>query len=413
MDMRMGKTLIMVRYCRVIKAKKTLVVAPYSALGSWENELDAESLSHIMLVGSKAKRRELLQQEADFYLINKEGHLSLPEMADIHWDVVILDESSQMIRNPKTKITRYFTKYFYHVPHRWVLTGTPITEGELDLFCQMQFAVGAFMGCNSFWEFRARYFHQHNQFSWTINKSSRDKIRENLKHQAFILKRKDVGQDIGRVIEPRTLLLPDRVKKVYKECKEYFVIEECDEKYFWMVQVWQRLRQITSGFLPDGSILWDGKMNEAKSLVTGELKGENVVIWCCYRRSIQELKERIPDSRAISGSTPPSQRKSILKGFGQKYRVLILQVEVCKSGVDLGASDTAIYYETPPSYLSYFQSRDRILRMDKKSLLYIPLVVKGSVDEDVYNALFRKKVKSDLLLSKELREMFYAQGNVH
>ena len=87
----------------------------------------------------------------------------------------------------------------------------------------------------------------------------------------------------------------------------------------------------------------------------------------------------------------------------KEVRVLVLQQATAQTGVDLSAADTAIYFSTPPGQMARVQTEDRILSLKKSSpLLYVDLVVKGSVDEDVMELLAEKKALSDLSLGRAL-----------
>lgn len=68
-------------------------------------------------------------------------------------------------------------------------------------------------------------------------------------------------------------------------------------------------------------------------------------------------------------------------------------------GIDLSCCDTCIYFEVPTSMLARAQSEDRILLPGKTTpLLYIDLVVKNTVDADIYEAIVKKREDMESLL---------------
>lgn len=74
-------------------------------------------------------------------------------------------------------------------------------------------------------------------------------------------------------------------------------------------------------------------------------------------------------------------------------------------GMRLDAADTAIYYSEPCSFLARQQTEDRIVSVAKKApLLYLFLSVRDSVDEDIHFVLSQKAYRSDLTLTRALRE---------
>lgn len=404
MEMRLGKTLVAIRYARFSQVEKALVVAPGSALGSWQDELELEGETYKLLLGPARKRLEALNEHARWYLINKEGHRALPEIEDVQWDLVVLDESSQMIRYPKTLVTKFYLNGFTNVPRRLVLTGTPDPEGPLDLFCQMKFCLGTFLGCSNFYEFRQRYFVEDVRgFGWVPKKGTTEKIQAALTEHAFLLRRRDVGKEVPKRVETRSLELPGSLRKEYRRLEKDFEAEFDGKRYSYMyqLQTWVKLRQLSSGILPDGSVGWTGKLDELVSLLKGELRGTKPVIWVCFLASMHAIVKSLRNAKipcsAIWGDVPMEQRNAVKKQWDESEgRCLICQVQTSRSGVNLSSSDTAIYYELPAALLDYKQSRDRILNTERKSpLLYVNLVTKGTIDEDLKTALWVKGARSD------------------
>ena len=89
MEMRLGKTLTTIRRLlmytplRPSSGLRLLIIAPNSALGSWERELADEGETDIVfLQGTRAERLELLGAGARWNLINKEGWRHLPEIGN-------------------------------------------------------------------------------------------------------------------------------------------------------------------------------------------------------------------------------------------------------------------------------------------------------------------------------------------
>jgi hypothetical protein len=87
MEMRLGKTLPTIRRLLMYQPRRCssrfLIVAPNSALGSWERELLCEGEDDVVfLQGTRAERLELLGSGARWNLINREGWRALPEIGN-------------------------------------------------------------------------------------------------------------------------------------------------------------------------------------------------------------------------------------------------------------------------------------------------------------------------------------------
>ncbi len=85
------------------KVRKALIVGPLSTVGSvWHNEVMRHFLSKrrsVVLHGEKKRRLKLLNEDADFYIINHDGIKTIhEELMAQNFDMVVVDEAS-MFRN--------------------------------------------------------------------------------------------------------------------------------------------------------------------------------------------------------------------------------------------------------------------------------------------------------------------------
>ncbi len=402
MEMRLGKTLVAIRtmlYTQPLDRKaglRVLVVAPYSALPGWENELRLEGQTFVCwLSGPRNKRLETLEAwQHNWYLLNKEGFLVVPEIADKMWDAVIVDES--FIRNPRAKVTKFFMREFRYVPKRWLLSGTPNPESDLELAPQFIYLNGNFCGFRSPWQFRAQLFRQIG-FDWVPTPEAARRIEAELASKAFVLRRRDVpGFGEKKIKETRYLELPPKLKRVYDEAERSFVLkyQDVEKKTKWAMVKWNWLRQLSCGFI-DHKLVWKGKLQELQALLQGELRKERAVIWCSYNQDVAAISKTL-GFPGITGKTPVPRRGRIIKEFNAgKYRALVLQIRVASFGVDLSSVDTAIYYSETPSAILAQQAEDRLLSASKKGpYLYVYLTTRDTVDEDLRMLMVTKRLVS-------------------
>jgi SNF2 family DNA or RNA helicase len=414
MDMRLGKTLTTIRRVMMYpNATKVLVVAPNSALGGWEEELEKEGIDYERLSGTKEQRYAKLMGDcfwsANYYLINKEGWLSIPEIKNITWDVVILDEST-FIKNPKAKVTRFFLKNFRKVPHRWILTGLPNPESDLDYITQFLFLDGHFMGKDNYWKFRDRYYKLGpDTYSYVPKPGVSEAIQKYVGKRAHILKRKEAGLNTEKIYETRYLDFDDKTRTIYQEAEKDFILRAgtFEQKTVWKMVQYTWLRQLCGGWIKKEKQIWDGKVKELVSLLEGELRNEKVVVWFNYNMEIKSCIKALCKTEAacITGQQDPELREALRKEFQTGHtRVLLIQQAVAQMGMDLSAADTAIYFSEPLGLQGKKQTEDRIVHPEKTTpLLYIHLLVNDSVDIDIRYALAQKALKSDLSIYNALR----------
>lgn len=415
-EMRLGKTLVALRRCAMYDPRdprlgvRVLVAAPTSALGSWKREAEEEEWLAFDLTGERKARAAELEEAfllADdcprpgVCLVNKEGWIALPKIAEGPWDAVIADEST-FLKNPTARVTKFFCKNFREVPHRWILTGTPCPEGEHEYFCQLQFLRGGAFGFQKFWDFRAHYMEPHPAgFGWVLKPGAPDHLRRVVGRTCCVMRRKDAKMDRQKVYERREIELPKEARKRYDEIEAKMA--DGDRTTKWEPVKWNWLRQLCGGFA-DGQMIWDGKIRELVELLKTELAKEQIVVWCSYHQEVREIAHVLRGSAWWTGETAPGAREVLRKAFqAGEICVLVLQQATAQTGCDLSAADTAIYFSTPPGYMARVQTEDRILSLKKAGpLLYVDLVVKNSVDEDVLELLQAKKELSDLSLSRAL-----------
>jgi SNF2 family DNA or RNA helicase len=423
-EMRLGKCLVTIRRCKLykpldpIRGLRVLIVAPNSALGSWETELALENEKNVFtLSGSHADRLANLNyaMESSFHLgeptwvlMNKEGFLVIPEIANKTWDAVVVDEST-FIKNPKAKVTQFFLRNFRKVAHRWILTGTPNPESDLELWPQFAFLDGEAFGYRNFWDWRAKEFQQTSTgFDWRPKLETRKRIERDVSVRAHVLRRRDAGVEPTKEHICRELVLPPEVRRIYDHIESDYE-SVSGQTTHWNVVKYDWVRQLCGGF-HEGQLIWDGKIQEVLSLLTGELKGEQVVIWFHYNAELHAVENALHDARIpctkMTGATSRESREDRRKRWASgEFHVILVQQAVAQTGMDLSKADTAIYYSESPSLLASKQTEDRILSLAKNtSLLYLYLTVKDSVDTDLHDALRCKRYSSDMTLMAALAQ---------
>jgi SNF2 family DNA or RNA helicase len=411
MQMRLGKTLVAIRYLHSFpKDLKVLVVCPMEGIWAWKRELDLENKLYSILVGSKKQRLDNLQKKilSSWFIINYEGVRTIEEeLKKEKWDAIILDESRR-IANPKAKTTKAlqsFPRPF--AQRRIVLSGEPAPEGPLEYFEQYKFVYGGFMGCGNYWQFRNAYFQELAPHEWVPKPRILDQLKRQIREKGFFLSRKEAGMPDKKVYEVRTLKLPPDLQKIYKEIKKDFVASlngiKLSTKWVPVQYLW--LQQMASGWLSNKH-LWAGKSFQLFELLSGELKNEQVVVWFRFNNALRYCFDLLKEFKVakITGEESREKRESAINEFrAGRLRVLLLQIKCGKSAIDLSNSSTAIYFTNSHSLEERKQSEDRILNPSKKEpLLYLDLVTEGTVEADILQLLREKSGESQFYKSKLL-----------
>lgn len=408
LEMGLGKALIAIRTVRMFNCKKILIAGPAETFYGWQEELYKEHEPEaIELTGLNPKARlKKLDTESKWKLINKEGHRAIPEIKNVNWDMVILDESTfiksqeHKTKNNKDNVSKFYCKNFRDINHRMILTGLPDPEHLLNYFQQLKFLDPDIFGFMSYWKFQHTIFYEY-YYDWKLRPSYKDWFHKQLAKHCFFLKRKEVGLHIEEVPEIRSIKPDKEYNKVYKKLSKEFILRYRDEidkrtKFAPVKLSW--LRQLASGFV-DMELKFNGKINALIDLLNGELKGQPIIIYCQFICEIMAIKKRLKKRcRIVYSDVKPDERAKIKEGFcNREFDVLVLESDCWKYGLNLGLVNTMIFFSLPFGLETYEQNKARIKRGKKKDyVLMIYLMLENSVEYTIYKGLQKKQTESEL-----------------
>jgi len=409
--MRLGKTMVAIRYLRNIDAKRVLVVAPVEGLWAWQRELSLEGIGSIgILKGSKAQRLEILKDTYQWFLVNYESLLATPEILEQEWDAIICDESRR-IANPKAKITRLLNAA-PRTNKRLVLSGEPAPESPLEYFEQFKFLNGSFMGCQNYWQFRNGFFRELGPHDWVPQSNKLDRLKGAIHGNAFFMSRKEAGIPDRKIYEVRAVPLPPDLRKAYDSVRRDFMASLNGTSYStkWVPVQYMWLHQISCGFLGE-KMVWEGKIKSLVDLLRGELRNEPVVVWFRFNAALRVANHALESKGVtcftITGETPKEERFRRINQFREgRFRVLLIQIKCGKTAIDLSNSSTAVYFSNSYSLEDRHQSEDRILNPLKRDpLLYVDLIGENTVEEDILEVLRQKGGESKFFMNKLIQRM--------
>ena len=418
-QMRLGKTIVTIRSLKIRSCERVLVVGPYSALYSWSDELSLENISNVYQVfGKRQERLKCIETvEPGFYLLNKEGHRTIPEIADIRWDAVVLDES-YFIHAPKSGAAEFYIQNFRDVKYRYILTGTPAPETELNYYNQLKFLSHRYWKEPNYWQFRHNNFAMI-QYEAVIKPRGSRYVMDNLARRFYYLYRSDVNLGGKKIYEKRLVSLTDKVRAIYRRVEKEFILEYLDEsqetiyattKYIW-------LRRLCGGFA-DQEFISYAKMAELKNLLDSELKDEPTLILCKHVNEVKKVSKYLSKWYRVGtihgGVDKKKERPRLIKEFQTgKLDHIVAQPETIKHGTNLSRSDVVIFYTTPDGGETRAQVEDRVVNTaTNDSSLIIDLICKDTVEEDVLKGI-KAKDSNQVMMKKmvqRLQEKYNLKG---
>ena len=395
MEMGTGKTLVsLMRILDLLKSgaiEDALVVAPKSALGAWERDLELFD----------SQDRELLKNGITLINYDKvwRGDKKSPYFKK--WGCIVLDEAHK-IKNRTSRRSKFLLKIATMSDYRYILTGTPISNGALhdiwslyaflDPYLERGYVYSRIFG-GSYSKFQDRYciLNMYHKPSSYIHVNELQDI---------------INEHSYRVKKSECLDLPDKLpdeiikvdlleKSLYKKLATESAILEYEILAENPLSRLVKLRQLASGHikLNTGEILdiKCEKLSILEELIEGYEDDKKIVIFAEFKHSITaiaDLLKRLKIKHVVLDGE--QKNKTIWRDFqnDESIRVIVCQYQTANAGIDLFSSDTIIYFEPTLSSNVLEQSRDRIHRTGQKNKCsYIHLLTKGTVEVDIYRAL--------------------------
>ena len=395
MEMGTGKTLVsLMRILDLLKSgaiENALVVAPKSALGAWERDLELFD----------SQDRELLKNGITLINYDKvwRGDKKSPYFKK--WGCIVLDEAHK-IKNRTSRRSKFLLKIATMSDYRYILTGTPISNGALhdiwslyaflDPYLERGYVYSRIFG-GSYSKFQDRYciLNMYHKPSSYIHVNELQDI---------------INEHSYRVKKSECLDLPDKLpdeiikvdlleKALYKKLATESAILEYEILAENPLSRLVKLRQLASGHikLNTGEILdiKCEKLSILEELIEGYEDDKKIVIFAEFKHSITaiaDLLRRLKIKHVVLDGE--QKNKTIWRDFqnDKSIRVIVCQYQTANAGIDLFSSDTIIYFEPTLSSNVLEQSRDRIHRTGQKNKCsYIHLLTKGTVEVDIYRAL--------------------------
>jgi SNF2 family DNA or RNA helicase len=392
------------------QANKLLVVAPLSTLVTvWENEL-FEQFPHLtarVLYGDKRKRRKLLAEQADVYIINHDGvevlHPELFGRSDI--DTVIVDELASY-RNSRSLRWKNLAPIVKRSQFAWGLTGSPTPNAPTDAFGQAKLLTPESVGY-SFKAFKDRTMRQLGQFKWIERHDAIDTVH-GVMQPAVRFTRAQCLDLPPTTYSTLSCALSKEATKAYKEmCDDLSTQIRSNEITAANQGVkLSKLLQISAGFAydADGSGHYIGGVDRIREIIqTIEGASGKVIVFAPFRYFVELLGAVLAkkyDTAIVHGDVPASERTRIFSEFQKtsNIRVIVAHPACMAHGITLTAANTIIWASPPTSLEIYEQANARITRAGQGQNTFIVNIASTKVEQHVYNRLRKKAALQNALL---------------
>lgn len=370
-------------------------------------------------MGPKDKRLAALKEQADIYIINRENVEWLVETLGTRWrfDAVVIDELSSF-KSAKSKRWKALRKVIFGSRYVYGLTGTPASNGYLDLWPEMYLLdhgerLGKTLGA-----YRSTYFNPgahkgHVVFEWRLKPGARERIDARLSDICLSMSKEDWLDLPERTYNTIPVQLDSKARKLYDQFKRDKILPLVHEHEKLAVaqgmdydtavvgdmaaQVSGKLLQMANGAVydDDGEVfhIHDAKLDMLAEIADTSA-GQPILVFYNYKHDLKRLQERFPDAVKMGG-------EDVISAWNRgEIPMLLCQPASAGHGLNLqDGGHIIVWFGLTWSLELYQQANDRLHRMGQRSAVIVHhLVAEDTIDEKVMAALTAKDATQKGLL---------------
>jgi SNF2 family DNA or RNA helicase len=346
----------------------------------------------------------------------KDAKALVIEFCNTHRTMMIVDESTT-IKTPRAQRTKLLHKLAQITEMRRIMTGSPSTGSQSDLWAQFHFLrpTSNPLGYNHFTTFQARY----NKLvairvnGHTVNKeagpANTEELQRTVSLHSFRRRKVDCLDLPPKEYQRWEVELTEEQRTVYKELRQ-FAIAKIDVDYLHVkpqvstelvVTQLMRMHSVVCGHIKtdDGVIR---RLHSNRMAAVADIVGatdEQVVIWCHWRTDaaiVASGLRKIYGENTVAewhGGIDIKQREQYENEFqGGKRHFMVATDAAGARGRTWTAATLVIYYSNGYDWELREQSEDRTHRIGTVgTVTYVDIVAPGTVDEKILNALRTKR----------------------
>ena len=399
---------------------KVLVIAPLRvARDTWPSEVEKwdhlSALDVSVIIGTAKERTAAINHSAMIYVVNRENVKWLVEYYEkngLRWDFdcIVIDELSGF-KNYQSQRFKYLRKVRPFVK-RWIgLTGTPTSNGLMDLWAEIGILdggerLGRFIG-----RFRDAYFKAGSMnpstgvvFSYIPRPGAEEQIYEKISDMTISMKALDYLDMPECVYVNHEVELNTQERKLYDQLKKDLIIplEDGDIDAANAASLSNKLLQMSNGAVYDENgetrVIHQRKLEKLEDLIESA-NGQPVLIAYWFKHDRQRIWEHL----TACGYSPRDIRESKDIKDWNDGRIPVALIHPASAGHGLNIQSGGhilIWFGLTWSLELYQQTNARLWRQGQKETVTIHhIVTKNTVDEDVLSALASKDVTQEKLIA--------------
>ena len=424
LQMGLGKSVITLTAIRELldrgEVKKVLVVAPLRvARDTWPAELQKwdhlHNLDCSVIVGDAKTRKAAVSANALIYIVNRENVKWLVEYYEnngLRWDFdcIVIDELSSF-KNYQSQRFKWLRKVRPYVK-RWIgLTGTPTSNGLMDLWAEIGILdggerLGRFIG-----RFRDAYFKPASMnpatgivFSYVPRPGAEEQIYDRISDMTISMKAVDHLKMPECFYVNHEVEMSTPEKRLYDQLKRDLILptEDGDIDAANAASLSNKLLQMSNGAVYDENrnprFIHNRKLECLEDLIESA-NGQPVLIAYWFKHD----RERILQHLQSAGYDPRDIKESEDIQSWNAGSIPVALIHPASAGHGLNIQEGGhilIWFGLTWSLEMYQQTNARLWRQGQSNTVTIHhIITKDTVDEDVLAALASKDVTQGKLIA--------------
>ncbi|MFS5503228.1 DEAD/DEAH box helicase [Streptococcus agalactiae] len=421
LDMGMGKTATTLSAVNELmfdrfEVTKVLVIAPLRVANTvWSDEIEQwtelRHLRYSKIVGTPKQRKVALQKDADIYIVNRENLPWLVEQCSPYfkWDMVVIDELSSF-KSWQSKRFKAFMAMRPYMKRIVGLTGTPSSNGLMDLFAEFQVIdggerLGRFIG-----EFRSRYFEEGRRngnivYEYIPMDYAECQIQDKISDITISMKALDY-LDMPELISTKKLVrMSEKEKEKYSQFKKEYVLSELDGLEVTAANaasLTNKLVQLSNGavYSDDHTVvaLHEQKLDALEDILESA-NGEPVLVAYWFKHDLARIIGRLEKLKVKSRVLKTEE--DIREWNKGNVPVGLLHPAGAGHGLNLQkGGHHLVWFGLTWSLELYQQTNARLWRQgqEAETVVIQHIVTEGTIDEDILKALENKDAQQERLI---------------
>ena len=421
LDMGMGKTATTLSAVNELmfdrfEVTKVLVIAALRVANTvWSDEIEQWSelrnLRYSKIVGTPKQRKVALQKDADIYIVNRENLPWLVEQCSPYfkWDMVVIDELSSF-KSWQSKRFKAFMTMRPYMKRVVGLTGTPSSNGLMDLFAEFKVIdggerLGRFIG-----EFRSRYFEEGRRngnivYEYIPMDYAECQIQDKISDITISMKALDY-LDMPELISTKKLVrMSEKEKEKYIQFKKEYVLSELDGLEVTAANaasLMNKLVQLSNGavYSDDHTVvpLHEQKLDALEDILESA-NGEPVLVAYWFKHDLARITGRLEKLKVTSRVLKTEEDIRVWN----KGNVPVGLIHPAGAGHGLNLQKGGhhlVWFGLTWSLELYQQTNARLWRQgqEAETVVIQHIVTEGTIDEEILKALGNKDAQQERLI---------------